>query len=59
LPVTLVKNRYKDWVDAIRMHINDLDATARLGDELRAKVLAEWMLEGEHLKRWRAAWVGR
>lgn len=59
LPVTLVKNRYKDWVDAIRMHINDLDATARMGDELRAKVLAEWMLEGEHLKRWRDAWVGK
>lgn len=59
LPVTLVKNRYKDWVDAIRMHINDLDETARMGDELRAKVLAEWMLEGAHLKRWRDAWVGK
>lgn len=58
LPVTLVKNRYKDWVDAIRMHINDLDATARMGDELQAKVLSDWMLEGEHLKRWRDAWVG-
>ncbi len=59
LPVTLVKNRYKDWVDAIRMHISDLDATARMGDELQAKVLSDWMLEGEHLKRWRDAWVGR
>lgn len=58
LPVTLVKNRYKDWVDAIRMHINDLDTTARMGDELQAKVLSDWMLEGEHLKRWRDAWVG-
>jgi len=57
LPVTLVKNRYKDWVGAIRMHINDLDATARMGDELQAKVLAEWMLEGEHLKRWSDAWL--
>ena len=57
LPVTLVRNRYKDWVDAIRMHISDLDATARLGDELQAKVLAEWMLEGEHLKRWSDAWL--
>lgn len=59
LPVTLVKNRYKDWVDAIRMHINDLDATARMGDELQAKVLADWMLQGEHLIKWRDAWVGR
>ena len=59
LPVTLVKNRYKDWVDAIRMHINDLDATARMGDELKARVLADWMLGGEHLIQWRDAWVGR
>lgn len=59
LPVTLVKNRYKDWVDAIRMHINDLDATAKMADELQAKVLADWMLEGEHLVRWRDAWLGR
>lgn len=59
LPVTLVKNRHKDWVDAIRMHINDLDATARMGDELQAKVLADWMLQGEHLIKWRDAWVGR
>jgi len=58
LPVTLVKNRYKDWVDAIRMHISDLDATARMGDELQAKVLADWMLQGEHLIKWRDAWVG-
>lgn len=59
LPVTLVKNRYKDWVDAIRMHINELDATARMGDALQAKVLADWMLQGEHLLQWRDAWVGR
>lgn len=57
LPVTRVKNRFKDWVDAIRMHINDLDATARMGDELRAKVLGEWMLEGDNLLRWREAWL--
>ncbi|MBS7325689.1 MAG: glycosyltransferase [Thiopseudomonas sp.] len=59
LPVTLVKNRYKDWVDAIRMHINDLDATAKMADELQAKVRSDWMLEGEHLKHWRDAWVTR
>lgn len=56
LPVTRVKNRFKDWVDAIRMHINDLDASARMGDELRAKVLNDWMLEGDNLLRWREAW---
>lgn len=57
LPVTRVKNRFKDWVDAIRSHINDLDAAARAGDELRAAVLSEWILEGETLEAWRKAWL--
>lgn len=57
LPVTRVKNRHKDWVEAIRMHINDLDATAAAGDALRAAVLKDWMLEGEHLEHWLKAWL--
>lgn len=57
LPVTRVKNRFKDWVDAIRMHINDLDAAAKLGDQLHERVMTEWMLEGESLERWRAGWT--
>ena len=57
LPVTRVKNRYRDWVDAIRLHINDLDACARAGDELRAVVMHDWMLEGDKLLEWRRAWL--
>lgn len=57
LPVTRVKNRFRDWVDAIRNHINDLDAAARVGDDLRAAVLGGWMLEGENLEAWRKAWL--
>jgi len=57
LPVTRVKNRFRDWVDAIRAHINDLDAAARAGDELRAAVLTGWMLEGGGLEAWREAWL--
>ncbi|WP_170800131.1 glycosyltransferase [Stutzerimonas stutzeri] len=57
LPVTLVKNRFRDWVDAIRAHINDLDAAAKAGDELRSAVMNNWMLEGENLKSWRKAWL--
>ncbi|MGN5595875.1 glycosyltransferase [Stutzerimonas nitrititolerans] len=57
LPVTRVKNRFRDWVDAIRSHINDLDATARTGDDLRAAVLGGWMLESENLEAWRKAWL--
>lgn len=57
LPVTRVKNRFKDWVDAIRMHISDLDASARVGDELRRQVLDGWMLEGANLEAWRTSWL--
>src|SRR5690606_16872331 len=57
LPVTLVKNRYLDWVNAIRMHVNDLDASHKLADELRTRVSSEYMLEGMNLQRWREAWL--
>lgn len=57
LPVTRVKNRYRDWVDAIRMHIADLDATAQAGDELQAVVRSSWMLDGQNLTAWAKAWL--
>ncbi|MDP9941622.1 glycosyltransferase [Ectopseudomonas alcaliphila] len=57
LPVTRVKNRFRDWVDAIRMHISDLDAAAQAGDRLRDAVYRDWMLEGENLERWHRAWM--
>ncbi len=57
LPVMRVKNRFRDWMDAIRAHINDLDAAAKTGDELRAAIQARWMLEGESLETWRKAWL--
>jgi GT2 family glycosyltransferase/SAM-dependent methyltransferase/glycosyltransferase involved in cell wall biosynthesis len=57
LPVTRVKNRFKDWVAAIRMHLADRDATARAGDALQEAVRRDWMLQGEHLRAWRDAWT--
>jgi CDP-glycerol glycerophosphotransferase (TagB/SpsB family)/GT2 family glycosyltransferase len=57
LPVTRVKNRYRDWVDAIRMHLADLDATAQMGDQLRERVSSDWMLRGEHVTAWSDAWL--
>jgi O-antigen biosynthesis protein len=57
LPVTRVRNRFKEWVDAIRMHAADLDATARMGDALRAAVRRDWMLSGDNLVAWRNAWL--
>ncbi len=57
MPVTRVKNRYKDWVDAIRMHLADLDATAKMGDELQTIVRRDWMLEGVNVQNWAKAWM--
>lgn len=58
LPVTRVSNRLKNWVDAIRSHTSDLDASGRLGDRLRDAVMADWMLEGKNLEKWLDAWTG-
>ena len=57
LPVTRVRNRFRDWVDAIRMHVNDLEATAALGDELQRTIKRDWMLEGANLESWKSAWL--
>lgn len=57
LPVTRVRNRFKEWVDAIRMHLADLDATAKMGDALRDTVRRDWMLTGDNLEAWRDAWL--
>lgn len=56
LPVIRVKNRFRDWVEAIRMHLADMEATARQGDELRDVVLRDWMLQGDALDAWLKAW---
>jgi GT2 family glycosyltransferase len=57
LPVTRVKNRYKDWMGAIRMHLVDRDAAVAAGDRLRDAVRGGWMLEGGNLVEWRGAWT--
>lgn len=57
LPVTRVRNRFKDWVKAIRMHLADLDATARAGDALRDVVRRDWMLDDDALVLWRKVWL--
>ncbi|APZ44607.1 glycosyl transferase [Acidihalobacter ferrooxydans] len=55
-PVTRVRNRHRDWVEAIRAHIDDLDATHRAGDRLREYVRAHWLLE-HNLDTWLGAWL--
>ncbi|WP_263139221.1 glycosyltransferase [Pseudomonas sp. RIT-PI-AD] len=57
LPVTRVKNRFKDWMDAIQQHLADPEASAAQGRALRECVHRDWMLSGENLRRWQAAWL--
>lgn len=57
LTVTRVKNRYKDWVDAINMHLSDPDASGRMGAILKSEIHRYWMLEEEHLIAWTGAWT--
>ncbi|ORM68271.1 glycosyltransferase family 1 protein [Pantoea rwandensis] len=57
LPVTLVRNRFKDWSDALRMHLDDRKASEKMGDELRLAVLKNWMLTGDNVSEWAKAWL--
>ncbi|BCQ45647.1 hypothetical protein ERHA55_31740 [Erwinia rhapontici] len=56
LPVTRVNNRFIDWRDAIRMHLADQDASARMGAELQTAVRRDWMLTGNNVVEWATAW---
>lgn len=57
LPITLVSNRYKDWMNAIREHLSSWDDLAIRGDILRAAVHQKWMLRDEGLTDWQKAWL--
>lgn len=57
LPVTRVRNRYRDWIDAIRMHMADRAACAQAGQALKKVIQRDWMLEGRALEQWRTAWL--
>ena len=57
LTVTRVKNRHKDWVDAINMHLLDPAASAQMGARLQQEIRQDWMLEGENLQSWSQAWT--
>lgn len=56
LPVTRVKNRFKDWVDAIRMHLAEPDQSEKTGLALQSMLRADWMLKDEAVDNWLAAW---
>lgn len=55
-PVTRVRNRHKEWVDAILALVADADQRARSGDSLREHVNQHWMLE-DNVDVWLQAWL--
>ncbi|MBK4994434.1 glycosyltransferase [Pseudomonas sp. S37] len=57
LPLTRVANTAADWIQAIRLHLADRQASACLGDALQGRVREGWLLEGERLQAWRRAWL--
>ena len=57
LPVTLVRNRFKEWVAAIEDKLADRDALRREGEALQSAVRQGWMLEGDNLLRWQDGWL--
>ncbi len=58
LPCTRIKSNSTDeWLQAIRMHLADPDASYRMGDELREVVLRDYVLRGDNLRYWENGWL--
>ncbi|BBH45060.1 glycosyltransferase [Pseudomonas sp. KU43P] len=58
LPCTRVAgNQPHEWLEAIRMHLADPDASYRQGDALREVVLRDYVLTERHLQHWANAWL--
>lgn len=58
LPATRIyTNSSQEWLQAIRMHLSDPNASYRMGDELRETVLRDFMLRGENLQYWANGWL--
>ena len=57
LPVTLVKNRYRDWMEAIRAQLAEREALQGSAQVLLEVVRRDWMLDGANLELWRTAWL--
>lgn len=58
LPCTRVKtNSTEEWLDAIRMHLSDPDASYRMGDQLHDEVMRNYVLRPEHVQVWYDGWM--
>lgn len=56
LPVQIVKNRYKDWVDAIKLNIFDNEYRLQKARDLQKEVLKIHMLNKAQLTNWFKHW---
>ena len=57
LPVKITKNRYKDWVEAIRSHTSDLANTKHAGNKLQHEILNKHMLNLKSQEIWMVNWL--
>lgn len=58
LPCTRVRsNSTAEWLQAIRTHLADPEASYRMGDELREAVYRDFMLRGDNLNHWLWGWL--
>ena len=57
LKIRIVKNKYKEWTNAINEMIIDLDFTRSIGKELNAEVTSKWMLNNESVENWQKMWL--
>jgi hypothetical protein len=57
LPVTLVDNRFKDWMKAIQTYIHDAQFRTSQGDALRDAIQRDWYLRDHGLDEWRNSWL--
>lgn len=57
LPATRVKNRYKNWRDAILERVADLQACRHEALALQECIASDWMLAGDNLQDWYEAWT--
>lgn len=58
LPCTRVANNTtEEWLAAIRMHLDDPQASYRMGDQLRETVLRDYVLKADNLQQWVNGWL--
>ncbi len=58
LPCTRIKtNSTEEWLEAIRMHLADPEASYRMGDQLHDEVMRNYVLRPEHVQVWYDGWM--